>query len=154
MISTIDYWEKRARRHGKLSVLNLGHTEKEFDKVTEMQKRILLPILKRQLSGNEKVILDFGCGPGRFTPDLADIIHGQAIGVDPIKKLLELALIKENVEYRLMKNDSVPLENASVDVAWICLTLGGLTHEKEILNAISEISRVIKNEGMLNLVEI
>jgi type 1 glutamine amidotransferase len=48
---TIDYWEKRAKGYGKISVLNLGHTVKEFNKATEMQKRILLFALKRQLRG-------------------------------------------------------------------------------------------------------
>jgi hypothetical protein len=48
-----DYWQDRARRYGKRSVLNMAHNEKDFEKITTYQKQILFPLLKSQLSGFE-----------------------------------------------------------------------------------------------------
>jgi len=63
-------------------------------------------------------------GPGRFTVDLASLIKGKAIGVDPIKHLLDLAPRNQDVEYRLMSETAIPLEADSIDIVWICLVLG------------------------------
>ena len=89
--SGVEYWEQRHKKFGARSVVNLAHPEEEFEKVTRMQKERLFTILKKQVSGNENLILDFGCGPGRFTGGLADIINGKAIGVEPSRHLLSLA---------------------------------------------------------------
>jgi SAM-dependent methyltransferase len=78
------YWTKRALRHGERAVLNLGHKHEEEAAVTAAQKESLLPMLRSRLRGDEKIVLDYGCGPGRFTAALAETIHGRAIGVDPI----------------------------------------------------------------------
>src|SRR5947208_7202047 len=70
----IAFWEERAKNHGRRSVLNTSHSEDEYDQVTEMQKREIFPHLVSALKGTEKVVLDFGCGPGRFTGSLASLI--------------------------------------------------------------------------------
>jgi len=119
-------WEDRASRFGVRAVLNLGHSETEIPQVTERQRRELYPLFRAALRGDERLILDFGCGPGRFTGDLAEMINGRAIGVDPIRNLLDLALPHPSVEYRLMLEGRIPLESASVDAIWICLVLGGI----------------------------
>jgi ubiquinone/menaquinone biosynthesis C-methylase UbiE len=149
----IEHWEERAEKHGARSVLNLGHTEAEMDAVTRKQVDILFPILKRHLTGNEKLLLDFGSGSGRFTPALANLIGGQAIGVDPIQKLLDLSPRAENVEYRVLQNGRIPLEDKSVDVVWISLVLGAITQEPDLRLAISEVDRVLKDDGLVFLVE-
>jgi ubiquinone/menaquinone biosynthesis C-methylase UbiE len=51
-------------------------------------KEILFPLLQSQLTGTECNLLDFGCGPGRFTTDLAELISGKAVGVDVVPDLL------------------------------------------------------------------
>jgi len=150
--SRVVYWEKRARQYGKKSVLDIRHSADEFDSVTKAQKDRMLPFLKKQLIGNEKAILDFGCGPGRFTVDLASLIKGKAIGVDPIKHLLDLAPRNQDVEYRLMSETAIPLEADSIDIVWICLVLGCI--EKTALKmTIDEIRRVLKSDGLLFLIE-
>jgi len=147
------YWDKRAADYGKRSVLNLGHGPEEYERVTAYQKEILLPELKRQLDGTERTLLDFGCGPGRFTVDLARIIGGRAIGVDPVERLLTLAPRDERVEYRQLQHASVPCSDSSIDVVWTCLVLGCIPEEKALLRAVDEIERVLKPGGLLFLVE-
>ncbi len=131
--------------------MNLAHSENEFDAVTNCQKAILYPHLKSRLKGNERRVLDFGCGPGRFTPDLAAII-GECIGSDPIEALLNLAPPGPGVTYRTMTEGVIPLEDTSVDVVWCCLVLGGLK-DGVLLASIREIQRVLRPGGLLFLVE-
>jgi SAM-dependent methyltransferase len=84
----LEYWEKRAREFGPRAVLDMRHAPEEDEAVTREQRRRLFPLLTRQLTGAERMVLDFGCGPGRFTGPLADLTGGQAIGVDPIQAFL------------------------------------------------------------------
>ncbi|UCH98476.1 MAG: class I SAM-dependent methyltransferase, partial [Candidatus Aminicenantes bacterium] len=152
-ITGIRYWKRRARKHGQRSVFNLQHPEEELAVVTQMQKDKLFPILEQHLNGDERLVLDFGCGPGRFTHDLAQILKGKAIGVDPIKHLLDLAPKYPDVQYQVMKEANIPIENDSIDVAWICIVLGGITNEKVLKKSIAEIDRVLKKQGLVFLVE-
>jgi len=148
-----EYWEDRVLKYGRRSVLNIKHSEDEYEQVTALQKARLFTILASQLNGREKVALDFGCGPGRFTPDLADLIRGNSIGVDPIPQFLEMAPKKDKAEYLLLENQVIPLADASADVVWVCLVLGGITEENELGQTAREINRVLKSDGLLFLVE-
>lgn len=147
------WWKRRVRRLGAHSVLNRGHPPSEAPQVDEWQKGILFPVLRRRLRGDERVVLDFGCGPGRFTPHLAELIDGRAIGVDPMQPLLDAAPRRANVEYRLLRDGLIPLEDASVDAVWICLVLMCITDRKALERTVSEIGRVLRDDGLLFLVE-
>jgi SAM-dependent methyltransferase len=148
----IQQWEDRARRHGARAVLNLGHSEEEVGPVTEFQRGELYPILRAALRGDEGLVLDFGCGPGRFTADLREMIRGRAIGVDPIQSLLDLAPRHPGVDYQLMSEGRIPVASDGVDVIWICLVLGGI-HGPTLKATASEIYRVLRPGGLLFLVE-
>jgi SAM-dependent methyltransferase len=149
----LSYWKKRAKQYGRWAVLNISHSEEELEAVTQMQKEKMFPFLKQELKGDEKIILDLGCGPGRFTPDLAKIIQGKAVGVDPIKDFIDMAPRSGNVTYRLMKESVIPLDENSVDVVWICLVLGGIINERVLRNVVSEVNRILKNGGLIMLIE-
>jgi SAM-dependent methyltransferase len=146
------YWARRAIRYGHRSVLNLGHREAELPEVTAMQRAKLFPLLRAQLRGQERVVLDYGCGGGRFTADLADIVGGKAIGVDPTQQLIEIAPRTATVEYHVLEDEKLPLADASVDVAWICLVLGCIPDERLELS-IAELRRVMRHDGLVFLVE-
>jgi len=147
-----DYWTDRARKFGRRSVLNLSHGEDEYEEVTRRQKEEIFPYLRSVLSGHENTILDFGCGPGRFTPELALIISGKAIGVDIVPELISCAPPDKDTDYLVMEEGTVPLPNESVDVIWCCLVLGGI---KGIVldRTLREMQRVLKWNGVLFLVE-
>lgn len=151
-ISLIPYWSKRARMFGKHAVVNRSFPDDEFDNLTQDQKEILFPLLVKHLRGDEKVILDFGCGPGRFTSDLAQIIGGRSIGLDPISQFLDVAPAHTDVEYRQLEEERIPLGNDSVDVVWICLVLGGI-RDNALAKTIAEIQRVLKPNGLLFIAE-
>lgn len=147
-----EYWRDRVRRFGRRSVLHLSHGDDEYDEVTRRQKEEIFPHLRKALNGNEKTALDFGCGPGRFTTGLAEIIGGRAIGVDIVPEIISIAPKEENVIYELMKEGSLPLPDDSVDVVWCCLVLGGIKGAV-LEKSLKEINRVLKDNGLLFLVE-
>jgi ubiquinone/menaquinone biosynthesis C-methylase UbiE len=144
------YWSIRAKLLGPRAVFNLNHPPSLLKKVTDNQKAVLLPLLKKELTGNENLILDFGCGTGRFTDSLAKTIRGKAIGVDPTKVLLEKAKTTKTVSYKLMIGDKIPLPRNSVDIAWVFSVLGGI---RDLKKTADEISRVLKSNGLLFLTE-
>lgn len=148
----IERWEERARNFGARAVFNLGHSEGELLRVTELQKSQLYPKLREHLLPTDRVGLDLGCGTGRFTADLAAMTGDRAFGVDPIQSFLDLAPRSPAVEYRLMSEGRIPLEDGAVDVAWICLVLGGL-REKVLLETVNEVRRVLRPGGLVFLVE-
>jgi ubiquinone/menaquinone biosynthesis C-methylase UbiE len=138
--------------YGRRSVVNISHSDDELTKVTEMQKREIYPHFRASLNGCERIVLDFGCGYGRFTGDLADMTHGTAMGVDPVKDLLKMAPPHEGVEYRWMGEGRVPASDNEVDIVWVCLVLGGLRGDA-LSTAIGELDRVLKQGGLLFIVE-
>lgn len=148
----LEYWTERARSFGPRSVLNLGHPESEYEAVTAAQKRELFPHLGRCLTGQERIALDFGCGPGRFTADLAALIKGKAIGVDVVSAYLDMAPPHEGVEYRSMEPGRIPLEDGSVDLVWVCLVLGAM-REPVLSRSAAEIARVLGPGGLLFVAE-
>ncbi len=152
-VSGIPYWEERARKHGVRSVLNIRHTPEEVEAETRRQKDILFPLMARELAPEDRVVLDLGCGPGRFTPGLAELTGGRVIGTDPIQHLLDLAPAHDRVEYRAMPEGVIPLPDGSVDVVWVCLVLTTITDEEVLRRSAAEIERVLRPAGLLFLVE-
>ncbi|MBM4165715.1 MAG: class I SAM-dependent methyltransferase [Ignavibacteria bacterium] len=148
----INYWKKRVRNYGKRSVLNIAHTEEEYEIVTQKQKDEIYPLFKSQLNGTERTVLDFGCGPGRFTNDLASMIQGKAIGVDPIAEILSFASNNADVSYKVMDEGKIPLDDCSADIVWCCLVLGGIKN-KILKHTVKEINRVLNKHGLLFLIE-
>jgi ubiquinone/menaquinone biosynthesis C-methylase UbiE len=146
------YWMKRVKQYGKLSVLNIGHIPDDFDVITEKQKKEIFPFLMQALSGEEKIILDYGCGPGRFTYSLATAISGTAIGIDPIEELLALAPDEPNTKYMKMKNGKIPLGDETIDFVWICLVFGGI-NDKSITSCLLDVHRVLRKGGGIILIE-
>jgi ubiquinone/menaquinone biosynthesis C-methylase UbiE len=148
--SPLQYWEDRVRTYGARSVLNIAHANDNMDAVTRMQEREIFPHFRSQLNGTERVLLDFGCGPGRFAVQLAEMIRGMTIGVDPMRELLRKAPKSPNVSYRCVRNGDLPLPESSVDVIWCCLVMGGIAEPKK---TVSELCRVLRPTGLIVLIE-
>jgi ubiquinone/menaquinone biosynthesis C-methylase UbiE len=152
-INLLEYWDARSTQYGARSVLNVGHTQQEYDAVTNQQLKYLFPLLQSNLNGTEKTILDFGCGPGRFTKSLAALISGSAVGVDVTQTLLDIAPIADGVTYQhIVPNQPLPLYDNSIDVIWCCLVLGGI-HNDDIGYTLNELNRVLANNGLMFLAE-
>lgn len=147
------YWKKRVRRYGRRAVLNIAYTNEEYERVTHREKVAFFPFLRKMLRGDEKTVLDFGCGAGRFSVDLARVVGGDCIGVDPVPELLDMAPRSRRVEYLLLKDGEIPLADGSVDVVWISLVLSCVTSPQELGKVAREIGRVLKDDGLLFMIE-
>jgi SAM-dependent methyltransferase len=148
-----EYWERRTRLLGRRAVFNASHSDADLERVTDAQKDALYPHLQSRLRGHERVVLDLGCGPGRFSADLADLVGGRTIGLDTTRALLELAPPSSRVEYRQMPEGRIPLPDSSVDLVWIVLVLGGITQHEVLSQTVAETRRVLADGGLLFLAE-
>lgn len=146
------YWEDRAKRYGVRAVYNLSHREEELAEVTTRQKQHLFPLLKQELAGSGLRGLDFGCGPGRFSPELAATLGGHVWAIDPIQSFIDKAPADEQVTYQTFDGLTIPFETGFFDVAWVCLVLGGLD-DRRLDHTSTELMRVLKPGGLLFLVE-
>lgn len=151
--SQIEYWNERAKNYGIRSVFHLGHSEEELEKITQFQKEFLFPKLKKALTGKENILLDFGCGPGRFSGALAELTDCKVVAIDPIEHLIKLAPPAASVEYKVMPEGKIPMEDKSVDVVWICLVFGSITDNDVLKQTVAEIKRVLKADGSIFMIE-
>ena len=130
----------------------MAHRVEDYDAVTDHQKKVLFPLLQSELDGSEASVLDFGCGPGRFTAALAELVDGKATGVDITSELLALAPKLPSVKYECIDTATLPFPDSSFDVVWSCLVLGGIP-DGLVEQSISEIQRVLKPNGLFFFVE-
>lgn len=145
-------WDASAAELGAYSVIDGRHPPSDYDYVTKRTKEILYPLFQKQLHGNEQTLLDYGCGPGRFTGDLAEMIDGKAIGVDVTKKLIEIAPPHPRVHF--MYSENIFDENliSSFDVIFICCVLGGIDNN-ELPETTNKVMDVLDNDGLLFIIE-
>lgn len=95
------------------------------------------------------VIVDVGCGTGRFTHPLAERFAARAIGVDPSAKMLESACSKPSkgrVEFKQAPAEQLPLEDGSADVVFMSMMLH---HLDDRAHAARECRRVLRADGRI-----
>jgi len=144
-------WKKRSKIIGKYSVIDSQTPKNEFNYVTKLQKKFLFLNLKKFLKGDEKKILDFGCGAGRFSVELAKLSKNiKVLGVDTEKNLIKIAKPFKHVKYLHVKN--LKDINGKFDIIFIANVLGGIEIKK--LSKISNfIYKKLKKNGILLLNE-
>lgn len=149
------YWTERARTLGARAVVSIDHPDgTDLADVTAGHRAIVLPALAAQLDGSERTLLDLGCGTGRLTADLAALLGGRAIGVDPVAELLALAPADPSTEFRLLRPDgTLPLADDEADVVFTLTVLGGLPADGELQAMAAELRRVLRPGGLLCLAE-
>jgi ubiquinone/menaquinone biosynthesis C-methylase UbiE len=97
------------------------------------------------------MILDLGCGTGRFSEDLAGRFDAEVVGIDPSEKMLEQAWLKRRdprVRYALGRGEAIPLPDKSVDLIFISMVLH---HVGDQMLAARECRRVLRDEGTVFL---
>lgn len=94
-----------------------------------------------------KVLLDCGCGTGRFTVPLS-VFFREAYGVDRDGSMLEVAREKDS-GVRWIQADvlDIPMEDRSVDVILASMLLEHLGSKLD--RFLYEVSRLLKEDGVL-----
>lgn len=104
----------------------------------------------------DKIVLDFGCGTGKFIPQFAPVSE-KYIATDISDSQLKVAREKaknfSNVEVIKTERSKLPFEDDSVDVvfsSWVLGSIRDLELRKQIL---SELKRVLKPGGTIYLAD-
>src|SRR2546426_4887772 len=93
------------------------------------------------------MILDLGCGTGRFSEALAIHFDAEVIGIDPSKKMLAQARSKPScrrVRYESGRGESIPVPNNSVDLIFMSMIFH---HFDNPWLAARECRRVLRDRG-------
>jgi ubiquinone/menaquinone biosynthesis C-methylase UbiE len=148
----LDYWRSRATSYGPRAVVDLRHADEQLQEVTERQIRELFPALDLELANTATNALDVGCGPGRFTRQLKNLVTGSVIGIEPIAQLLNFAERSNSTSLVQGVATRLPFAGQSFGLIWCCLVLGALD-EDEAREAAAEMTRVLRPDGMIALVD-
>jgi len=101
----------------------------------------------------EWVIGDLGCGTGQLAEALAPFVR-QVLAVDRSRAMLKAARVRlagvENVELRAGTLEALPIADATLDAALVCLVL---VHVAEPLGALREAARVLRRGGRLLVID-
>ncbi len=115
--------------------------------LAEDRKGLILKEIKRLCSSQKTVLLDIGCGTGRYIVSLASSCK-KVIGIDPIESQLEYALNQtsnlRNVVCILGDGENIPLSNESINVViitWVTF--------RNPSKALKEILRVTNKNGVI-----
>jgi SAM-dependent methyltransferase len=140
----------------------LGYPEPEFSRVPDATVESFAGVANHWVLGRIEpgaVVLDLGCGAGTDLLIAAQMTgpSGRVIGVDMTAAMLERARVSaeemglENVELHESLIESLPLEDASVDVV-ISNGVIDLVPDKDAV--LDEIDRVLRPGGRLQLADI
>jgi len=104
---------------------------------------------------NKKIVLDAGCGGGKFSTAIAKFGASKVIGLDIGKEGLEFAKMQakkvdygKKLEFKYGSLLDIPLSDHSVDIVW---SNGVIHHTLDYEKCLHEFSRVIKRGGHLFL---
>jgi len=95
------------------------------------------------------LIVDLGCGTGRFSEPLAERFSARVIGVDPSEKMLDVARKKtksNHVEFRRSAAKPLPLVNSTADMVFLSMVLH---HLENAVETAEECRRVLRSGGRL-----
>jgi GT2 family glycosyltransferase/ubiquinone/menaquinone biosynthesis C-methylase UbiE len=100
--------------------------------------------------GKINKIIDIGCGKGKFTCKLAKQGYG-VVGVDPSAELVKIAQSNHpDIEFLQASATELPFADGMFDAA-ICVEV--LEHIPDTKKALSEMSRVVKNGGLIIVID-
>lgn len=158
---SIQHWSTRASLFGSDGVLNIGHSADRRAAFDQAERAWLLPLLDELLACEPALsigtALDFGCGSGRFSNDLAARFN-TVIAFDPSQGWAETWTPAQNVLRVLGSLETLQphldaLESPhTLDFIWTSTVLQHIPDE-ELVGIADFLSRVANADTRLFLVE-
>ena len=105
------------------------------------------------LGPQDRRVGDLGCGSGPVTEALAPFVR-EIVAIDGSASMVDLARQRlarfSNVDVRQGELEALPLPDADLDAATLCLVLHHLSHPERV---IAEVARVLRPGGTLLIVD-
>jgi ubiquinone/menaquinone biosynthesis C-methylase UbiE len=124
---------------------------KSYDAARGYRPEVLrkwLDLIAVHAPSHPRLIVDVGCGTGRFTYPLAERFQARVIGIDPSQKMLESARGKlggnGRVEFRQAPAERLPVERGSADLVFLSMVLH---HIVDPAAAARECRRILRDDG-------
>jgi SAM-dependent methyltransferase len=93
-----------------------------------------LDVIATHAPQRPRLMVDVGCGTGRFTAPLAARFGARAVGVDPSERMLAVARGKRQdtqVEFRQAPGERLPVEDGAADIVFLSMVLHHLDDPAE-----------------------
>nr|WSW41718.1 class I SAM-dependent methyltransferase [Streptomyces sp. NBC_01001] len=103
--------------------------------------------LARHRIGEDGVLVDYGCGPGRVADQAARVLGARVLGVDTSAEMLALArsTATEVAEFHLVRDGRVTgLSDGCADAVMCNHVLASLPTEEAVLAVLAEIRRLLR----------
>lgn len=108
------------------------------------------------------IFIDAGSGDGFISLEASKLVgdNGKVFAVDVYEPSMDI--LKENIEENGLKNieptiaditSSIPVKNKSIDVYFTANVFHGIVGNEELDSTMKEINRVLKDDGILAIVE-
>ncbi len=111
--------------------------------------RALMETLRRHVPHSVALVVDLGCGTGRFSHALYEAFENRVLGVDPAANMIAVAKSKLHPSAIVFLEGSaerMPLEDDSADLVFMSQVFHHLVDRGA---ALAEIRRVLRNDGRL-----
>lgn len=148
-------WDNLTIQHGRKSVMSLAITDDVLEAETARQIPVLREAIRPLLTGHEKTALDFGCGYGRFTPMLANLIDGRAVGFDPSEAMIRAGNGHISVDYVTCPTAQFFQETTQTSTRFdLILTFGVLGEPNvPVWTTVMELCRLLADGAMIVVVD-
>lgn len=150
-----EVWNDLVRSHGCRSVMSIIASSEQVDAETARQIPLLREAIRPFLTGHEKTALDFGCGYGRFTAMLANLIDGRALGFDPSSAMVAAAQWHADVDYVSCPTGEFFHETQQAETRFDLILAFAVLGEPNIpvWSTAMNLGRLLSDEGMIVVVE-
>jgi ubiquinone/menaquinone biosynthesis C-methylase UbiE len=106
-----------------------------------------LDLVAAHASAGTELIVDLGCGTGRFSQPLSERLQASVIGIDPSQRMLGVARAKPGngrVEFRQASSENLPLKDRGADLVFMSMVLH---HLPDLPATARECRRVLREGG-------
>ena len=109
--------------------------------------RLWLDLVAVHAPSTCELVIDVGCGTGRFTVPLAERLKARVIGIDPSERMLEVAgrkMVAGRVEFRQGRGERLPVDDGVADLVFLSMVLH---HLDDPAGTAKECRRVLRDGG-------